>query len=327
MRQISNSWWSLARTVIWPQIIEWTQTGKKLKEYMNINQQYQDDQPLEIKQICGYDMISGESKGVIGINIAYSRDIHMTNIQIDNLINMGEFGNTNCDYYGHDYQGNHAKAINIYKGKNINIEQLDISNIVSFTGPSFGIYVDTDYNTNINYAKFTHIDSGVLAKYNHIDMSKDNGINKAAMSCSIYCSQDCQDIEYYDIEQECINGHIECNNEYNQMLIHHQCQIDAEYETPIGIINVKSNGEIKAHLFKSPSDPGYTSIIFKGWYFGVGIVVILAILAGIKYIYFRHNKETKEQRRNDDLRSNEIIQDEDQPLIRNRDTNHQYNTL
>ena len=375
IRQLSSSCWSLGRTVIWPQIIEWAQNGNTLKEYLNPD----DDKPLEIKQICGYDMVSGESQGVIGIKIAYSRDVRMSNVRIDNLINMGEFGNVDCDYYGRDYNGNRAAAISIYKGTNVNIAELDVSNIVSFTGPAFGVYIDKDADTDdndiddenndvvsmnvrghrkyragkvsvrkliendeetetetaqeyqfiFNYATFSHIDAGVKATYDHIDMSRDVGINKAAISCSLFCEGDCKDVDHYDIEQQCINGHIGCPDEYNQMLIHHECQVDAEYTTPIGTVHVKSNGEINAHFITAPEDPGYTSIIIKGWYFAVGIVAILAILAAIKYVYFRHSKDKTEQQRNDDLMAQQA-QDEDLPLIRdrsNREQDNGYNTL
>jgi len=257
VRQLSDSWWSLGRMVFWPKFIQWTQGGKPLSTYLEQDDDGDDDDDkLDIKQICGYDRVSGISKGVIGIRIAYSQDIEMSNIEIENLINMADFGNSKCDYNGDNYSGNHASAISIYKGKNINIEQLDIENIVSFSGPSYGIFIENvDENNNkqftLKYGKFSHIDAGVKATYDGIDMSEDVGVNKAASSCAIYCENNCDNIiEYYDIEQECINGHIECNNEYNQMLIHHECQIDAEYETPIGIINVKSNGVLFIILHK-----------------------------------------------------------------------------
>merc|ERR1712157_490269 len=49
MRQLSDSWVSLARMVIWPEFIEWTQNEEPLGAY------FMEEDDLEIKQICGYD--------------------------------------------------------------------------------------------------------------------------------------------------------------------------------------------------------------------------------------------------------------------------------
>ena len=335
VRQLSDSWWSLGTMVFWPKFIQWTQGGKPLSTYLEEQDDDDDnDDTLDIKQICGYDRVSGISNGVIGIRITYSQHIEMNNVEIENLINMGDFGNSKCDYNGNNYVGNQASGISIYKSKNIDIEQLNIVNIVSFSGASFGINIEK-YDNNkqdftLKYAKFTHIDAGVKAMYDGIDMSKDIGVNKAASSCAIYCENNCDNIKYYDIEQECINGHIGCLEEYNQLLIHHECQIDVDYETPMGIIHVKANGDIDADLILPPQNPQYTSIIFKGWYFAVAIVIILAILAAIKCVYFLNKREEKERDRDNYLQTNQDHQQQQQePLIRNR-TQQQiidYNTL
>jgi len=171
----------------------------------------------------------------------------------------------------------------------------------------------------LNYAKFSHIDAGVKGTYEQVDISKDIGFNSAASSCAVYCGKedDCDDIEYYDVEEQCMNGHIYCTK-FTPMMIHHECQTDADYETPIGTIHVQSNGQINAELIKPPSGPHYrTPTIFKGEYFAAGIVVILAILAAIKCIYFKNTNEENKKQRNDLLA--EGIQNENHPLISDND--------
>ena len=100
MAQLSSSWWSLARTIVWPEVIEWTQSGEPLQTYLDGDHENGNSNLNEIKQICGYDEVSGVSKGVVGLKIAYSEDVEITNLRIDNLVNMGQFGHSTCDYDG-----------------------------------------------------------------------------------------------------------------------------------------------------------------------------------------------------------------------------------
>eukprot|EP01084_Bolivina_argentea_P103981 186233_1 len=128
--------------------------------------------------------------------------------------------------------------------------------------------IDDDKNKiiTLNYAKFSHIDAGVKGTYDQIDISQNIGFNSAASSCSVYCNNNennnCDNyIKYYDMEEQCINGHIKC---INQMMIHHECQIDANYNTPIGTIYVNKNGEIDATLIidLKNNETRQTSIVF-----------------------------------------------------------------
>merc|ERR1719242_1769193 len=144
MAQLSSSWWSLARTLVWPEVIEWTQSGEPLASHLD-----GDHDLNEIKQICGYDEVSGVSKGVVGLKIAYSEDIEISGLRIENLVNMGQFGHSTCDYDGKYYEGNQARAISIYQATGIIIDHLSVSNIVSFSGAAYGIYVDDEDITEI----------------------------------------------------------------------------------------------------------------------------------------------------------------------------------
>jgi len=415
MAQLSSSWWSLARTLVWPEVIEWTQSGESLASHLD-----GDHDLNEIKQICGYDEVSGVSKGVVGLKIAYSEDIEISGLRIENLVNMGQFGHSTCDYDGKYYEGNQARAISIYQATGIIIDDLTVSNIVSFSGAAYGIYVDdediTEMNINemhqsmhdllggakpgpkngkkapttnkralqklegrrmnrmkrrfrrqllgdddiddvdddaeienndnadidasdvtdplnskedtasethpipletnakkkekaiertapvitLNDATFTHIDAGVLGTYSGVDISKDVDFNMAASSCAIYCEDTCDGIEFGDISQQCMNGHMYCN-EMKQMITEIECNLDADYDTPIGTIYVRYNGMVDADLFRPPRPDIYTPFIFKGQWFACGIVLLLGLFFLLKCLYFNKRERLKRKQRKQDL--------------------------
>merc|ERR1712228_105424 len=307
VRQLSQSWWSLQRMIIWPEFIKWSQGGKPLSTYF-------EDNDVEIKRFCGYDMVSGSSEGVIGISVEHSYNIQLTNVRIDNLINMAPFGISDCEYEDElYYQANHARAINIYNADAVNVQQLNVSNILSFSGPSYGIYVDQRVQSdvppsiNLNYAQFSHIDAGIKAIYDDIDLSADVGSNWAASSCSVWCEDDrCDDVTYYGIEEQCMNGHKYCSH-LKQMMIHNECVQDATYTTPIGTLLVSKNGEIEAELLSLSGlkDGNTTPFVFRGEYFALAIIIILAILMAIKCIYFKSKNDSFKRQRALSLAPNE----------------------
>eukprot|EP01084_Bolivina_argentea_P084584 152910_1 len=298
MRSLSKSWWLLARMIIWPQFIDWTMSGKSLKEH------FDSDEDI-IKQICGYDAVSHVSKGVIGAKIEYSSNIKMNNIRIENLINIGSFGHENCDYFvtGSNYQGTHARGISIYNGDEIEINQLNVANIVSLYGPSYGIFIDkavdddddSDSSTtsiSVKNAKFSHIDAGIKASYDGVDLSEGIGYNWAAQSCAVYLTSiDDDDFKYSDIEQQCMNGHVYCN--LGDMTIRNPCKTDADYTTPIGTFHITRKGDISAQLVKPPNNgsKSITAFVYKNWYFAVAIIAVLIILAIGKCVYTKKHRE------------------------------------
>ncbi len=92
------------------------------------------------------------------------------------------------------------------------------------------------------------------------------------------------------------------------MMMHHECQIDVDYQTPIGIIFVNKYGKMDAQLnsLKNNKKQTQTSIVFRGEYFACASIAILATVAGIKCIYF---KNVNDNGKNDQLMN------ENSPLI------------
>lgn len=149
-------------------------------------------------------------------------------------------------------------------------------------------------------ATFVHIDAGVLGTYSGVDISKDVDSNMAASSCAIYCEDSCDGIEFEDISEECMNGHMYCN-ELKQMITEIECNLDADYNTPIGTIYVKHDGNVEADLFRRPGSDRYAPFLFKGQWFALGIILLLGVFFSCKCLLHSRKMKMKHRKRKRDL--------------------------
>ena len=65
----------------------------------------------------------------------------------------------------------------------------------------------------------------------------------AATSCAICCEDRCDGMALEAVQEQCMNGHVECANSKHlaSSVSSMECEVDmdADYATPIGVIYVK----------------------------------------------------------------------------------------
>jgi len=110
----------------------------------------------------------------------------------------------------------------------------------------------------------------------------------------------CDGIEFEDISEQCMNGHMYCN-EMKQMITEIECNLDADYNTPIGTIYVRYDGMVDADLLRPPRPDIYAPFLFKGKWFACGIILLLAVFFLCKCLYFNKREKLKRKKRKRDL--------------------------
>jgi len=206
----------------------------------------------------------------------YLENSYVKDLTISNLINIGALGSIKCGEYqdGKDggmplqdrltnqgYGGTSTRAMNLYGVTGTTLENVQVQNIISFNGPSHGMYLYDSCNVDVKQGTFKHITGGIV---NEEDYSSNHWPNPAAEGCAVSLF-DANVINVEDVESVCIHGHTNCircatEDSHSCTGVVSDCQEDVSYSTPSGKISITSNGNV---VMESTSTVPYIPIMIN----------------------------------------------------------------
>jgi len=120
--------------------------------------------PPKLFYVLGVDSMNHSMKGSIALFLSGSMNTQIYNVKVDGLENSGPLGNSDkADQYTKEYLGNISRGIAVVASKNIFMLGIQIKQIKSKTGTSFGIqFINNSDNVYIsNY----YIEDIISCKY------------------------------------------------------------------------------------------------------------------------------------------------------------------
>jgi len=253
--------------------------------------------PIQIG--CNSDVMIHSGKGINGLRLDGVKDITISNLQIYNLKDSTPVGKETCGNYesfywdsgesgGHfrqtfpmqiGFSGNMNQAINVNAAENIILKDIEINNIESETGPSFGISIwpacTVELQGDINVANIIAGSQLELNTYTYDDRP-----NKAPEACGVRIYYEYDDytttVNYdnSDIQVSCISGHVGCFGDENVYTVLGSV-IDSD-ECEIGDIP-RNNISFSNTLTNSKQNITYVLLLFG---------IVLSIIYGLyRYCY------------------------------------------
>ena len=216
----TESWSALSHTDMGKRFQRWT-SGELDLDYQN-----------DVMWSCNTDIQLHVNKGPIGLRIDGISDARLSNINIENLINIGDLGDTEkCGAYlkgnGHQdsqvqlgYTGTDNYGMIVVNSDNVILENdLIINNIESHNGIATGLNIlrdailTLDFNAKID---ISNINAGTKLELNTLTFA--DLPNKIPVACAVNLNLGTIEIMKEDgfiddfvlIDQDSINGHADC---------------------------------------------------------------------------------------------------------------------
>jgi len=263
LRYFSNDWWYLGRLAMPDDVVEWATSGESFDDVVTVNNE------------CNFDTLGHVMKGVVGLKMEYLENSYIKDLAISNLINIGSLGSTVCGAYqdGKDggmplqdkltnqgYGGATARALSLYEVTSTTFENIQVENVVSFNGPSHGMYLYDTCDVEIKEGVFKHITGGIM---NEEDYSKNQWPNPAAEGCALSALDLTVFSNVENVESTCVSGHTNCMrcavlNSHSCTGTVSDCDEETTYSTPYGTISVTSDGSV---TMEYSTDIAYSPIV------------------------------------------------------------------